>query len=74
MLALPPSAYSIAPYIVISSQVETNVTLQQEQDTWEIYVPAEGATNYTLSTSDRLTHGVETKAFEITSDVPVTVY
>ena len=27
-----------------------------------------------LSTSDRVTHGVKTKAFEITSDVPVTVY
>ena len=74
MIAMPPSGVPVTPYIVISSQVETTVILQQEFETWEIYIPGGGATKHTLSTSDRVIDGLETKAFEITSDVPVTVY
>ena len=74
MIAIPPCWDSMTPYIVISSEVETNVTLQQELDSWEIYVPGDGATRYTLSNSDRVVDGLETKAFEITADVPISVY
>ena len=74
MFAIPPTHTAFVPYIVISSQVETTVTLHQDQESWEIYVPGGGATRHNLSDSDRVVGGVETKAFEITSDVPVTVY
>ena len=74
MFAIPPTDTENVPYIVISSQVETTVTLHQDQVTWEIYVPGGGATKHNLSDSDRVVVGVETKAIEITSEVPVTVY
>ena len=74
MVAIPPSSVGRDAYIVISSQVETNVTLRKELQTWEIYVPDEGAIRHPLDDSYRVTYDLEYKAFEITSDVPVTVY
>ena len=74
MFAIPPTRYKKDPYFTISSQVETTVTVHHDQESWEIYIPTGGATRHILSDSDRVVGGVEIKAFEITSEVPVTVY
>ena len=54
--------------------IKATVTLQQEQNEWELYIPARGATRHTPANAHKVMYDVESKVFKITSEVPVTVY
>ena len=65
--------YTFETEIRITSREDTNVTLHSATSNDLITVPGGGYATYVGDPSQRVTHGLEVKGFELISDTPISV-
>ena len=75
MFCFPPSNFTYThPYIRVTSEENTNVVISTKSSSELFPITAGSSITYTASDDERVTGGVETKAYEVTAGKDITIH